>query len=436
MDIERVDWIRAGTINALAYPRAGAAEYGVPVAVAANNLLMTGGSDSLAEMVATTERALLLTTLWYLRVVDPGVLLLTGLTRDGVYLVEDGRVTGAVNNFRFNETRSICCAESAKRAPATSRCRANGGTGPPGRRCRRCGSPTSTCRRSARRNNATMHDPLNGLLGRLVALAPPEHARITSLVRHTCATTLSLPRLPVEAEVDGPADEAESVAVEFAEQFSVDASSIGDDLRARYTSALGAAVFPAVMLTYFADFLPRVRSGFDALGLPAPWNEVIVWDHDSDLGDVLFNTFQPGVAQLRELDPLTTEIVRLRGATQHNCRLCKSRREGRALDTGGSESMYEQIERYETSDALSDWHKAALRYTDALIWTPANISADVASDVRSHFTGVECYELTLDVMRNAGNKIAVALGADTPTVEGGTERFLVDDNGQTVVTGS
>ncbi len=279
-----------------------------------------------------------------------------------------------------------------------------------------------------------MHDPLNGLLGRLVALAPPEHARITSLVRHTCATTLSLPRLPVEAEVDGPADEAESVAVEFAEQFSVDASSIGDDLRARYTSALGAAVFPAVMLTYLADFLPRVRSGFDALGLPAPWNEVIVWDHDSDLGDVLFNTFQPGVAQLRELDPLTTEIVRLRGATQHNCRLCKSRREGHALESGGSESLYQQIEWYETSDGLTDRHRAALRYTDALIWTPATIPPEVVSDVRRNFTDAECYELTVDVMRNAGNKIAVALAADAPNVATGTELFVIDEDGQAVVT--
>ena len=104
MGIERVDWIRDGTINALAYPRAAAAEFGVPVAVAADNLLMTGGTDSLADMVASTERGLLLTTLWYIRVVDPAVLLLTGLTRDGVYLVEDGQVTGAVNNFRFNES--------------------------------------------------------------------------------------------------------------------------------------------------------------------------------------------------------------------------------------------------------------------------------------------------------------------------------------------
>ncbi len=78
MDVDRVDWIRDGTINALAYSRAGAAEFGVPVAVGADNLLMTGGTDSLDEMVAGTERGLLLTTLWYIRVVDPAVLLLTG----------------------------------------------------------------------------------------------------------------------------------------------------------------------------------------------------------------------------------------------------------------------------------------------------------------------------------------------------------------------
>ncbi len=104
MDIGRVDWIRDGTINALAYPRAAAAEFDAPVAVPADNLLMTGGSASLADMIARTERGLLLTTLWYIREVDPTVLLLTGLTRDGVYLIEDGQVTGAVNNFRFNES--------------------------------------------------------------------------------------------------------------------------------------------------------------------------------------------------------------------------------------------------------------------------------------------------------------------------------------------
>jgi predicted Zn-dependent protease len=104
LNIGRVDWIRDGVINALAYPRVAADEFGAPVAVAADNILMTGDSTELADMIAQTERGLLLTTLWYMREVDPTTLLLTGLTRDGVYLVEDGEVTAAVNNFRFNES--------------------------------------------------------------------------------------------------------------------------------------------------------------------------------------------------------------------------------------------------------------------------------------------------------------------------------------------
>lgn len=104
MDISRVDWIRDGAISALAYPRAAAAEFGTRVAAPADNLLMTGGATELADMVAATGRGLLLTTLWYIRTVDPTTLLLTGLTRDGVYLIEDGEIAGAVNNFRFNES--------------------------------------------------------------------------------------------------------------------------------------------------------------------------------------------------------------------------------------------------------------------------------------------------------------------------------------------
>jgi predicted Zn-dependent protease len=104
MEISQVDWIRDGVINALAYSRAVADKFDAKVAVAADNLVMTGGSAELADMIAATERGLLLTTLWYMREVDPTTMLLTGLTRDGVYLIEDGEVTAAVNNFRFNES--------------------------------------------------------------------------------------------------------------------------------------------------------------------------------------------------------------------------------------------------------------------------------------------------------------------------------------------
>ncbi|MFQ6325292.1 metallopeptidase TldD-related protein [Nocardia sp. CWNU-33] len=105
MPAQRVDWLRDGVIESLVYPRATAAEFDAPTTLPAENLLLTGGSDAdLDDMIARTERGLLLTTLWYIREVDPATLLLTGLTRDGVYLVENGEVTAAVNNFRFNES--------------------------------------------------------------------------------------------------------------------------------------------------------------------------------------------------------------------------------------------------------------------------------------------------------------------------------------------
>jgi predicted Zn-dependent protease len=100
----RVDWIRDGAVHELQYTRAEAAEFGTAFTPAGDNLVLTGGSAaSVEDMVARTERGLLLTCLWYIREVDPATLLLTGLTRDGVYLVENGEVTAEVDhNFRFN----------------------------------------------------------------------------------------------------------------------------------------------------------------------------------------------------------------------------------------------------------------------------------------------------------------------------------------------
>ncbi|MFB7599710.1 metallopeptidase TldD-related protein [Streptomyces sp. NPDC056160] len=105
LPLRATEWIGGGRLEHLLTTRHSAGLTGLPVAPSAGNLILDGGGDrSLAEMVAGTERGLLLTCLWYIREVDPATLLLTGLTRDGVYLVEDGEVTGEVNNFRFNES--------------------------------------------------------------------------------------------------------------------------------------------------------------------------------------------------------------------------------------------------------------------------------------------------------------------------------------------
>jgi predicted Zn-dependent protease len=102
----RASWISSGVLSSLHSSRFSASTIGAAASPAVDNLIMSapGAAASLESMIASTKRGLLLTCLWYIREVDPQTLLLTGLTRDGVYLVEEGEVVGAVNNFRFNES--------------------------------------------------------------------------------------------------------------------------------------------------------------------------------------------------------------------------------------------------------------------------------------------------------------------------------------------
>ena len=272
-----------------------------------------------------------------------------------------------------------------------------------------------------------LHDELT----RLVALSPGD-GRTTALVRRICARTLGLPALPAE----GAGRDGYAVVAEFAEQFSTDVTGISVEQRSRLWKVLGDDTFGVVTQIYIADFVPRVRAGLEALGVGDEylgWTVgPVAWDHATDPSDLVFNEFLPTVARQRELDALTAEVVRLRGAGRHNCRLCKSLRETTALDAGGSETLYGDIEKFEASAQLTERHKAALRYVDALIWSPGLIDDGVADGVRAHFSDAEAVELTLDVMRNASNKVAVALGGDAPRVEQGTEQYLLDVDGQTV----
>ncbi|HVB14193.1 MAG TPA: metallopeptidase TldD-related protein [Candidatus Dormibacteraeota bacterium] len=97
-------WVEGGVQQELICPRRWAQDHGHPVRPDVDNLTMRGTDTSLDQMIASSERALLVTSLWYIRDVDRATLLLTGLTRDGVFLIEHGEVVGAVNNFRFNES--------------------------------------------------------------------------------------------------------------------------------------------------------------------------------------------------------------------------------------------------------------------------------------------------------------------------------------------
>ena len=97
-------WYRSGSVEALQFDRWWAANNGVAPVPNSTNLVMRGEERSLEDLIRETERAVLVTRLWYIRALNPSDLTLTGLTRDGTFWIEGGRISHAVNNFRWNES--------------------------------------------------------------------------------------------------------------------------------------------------------------------------------------------------------------------------------------------------------------------------------------------------------------------------------------------
>ena len=104
LPLGRQVFIENGVLKTLYYSRFWAQKKGVQPTGAPTSFLMSGGSSSIDDMIKSTERGILVTRLWYLREVDPRTILYTGLTRDGTFLIENGKISKAVKNFRFNDS--------------------------------------------------------------------------------------------------------------------------------------------------------------------------------------------------------------------------------------------------------------------------------------------------------------------------------------------
>ncbi|CAI9411403.1 carboxymuconolactone decarboxylase family protein [Nocardioides sp. T2.26MG-1] len=217
----------------------------------------------------------------------------------------------------------------------------------------------------------------------------------------------------------------------FADQFRVDVSQVDERLRSAFADATGKRQFDVAQMVWVADMAPRLTAALDAVFGPSTWAEV---PRRVPVADVwaLIESFLASVALLDRLDPTTTELVRLRGARQHACRLCASRRSVAAIEAGAGDADFEAVDHHETSD-LSPAAKAALALTDAIIWTPLAIPESVVADVRRELTPEQAVEVVLDVVRNAANKIAVALGSDAPTITDGVELFVTEPDGTLTV---
>ncbi len=147
MAAKPVTWIEKGVLKTLSYDRAWAKRQkkdATPTNIN-QSLVMEGSDMTVEQMIKTTKRGLLVTFFWYIRAVDPPTLLNTGMTRDGLFLIENGEIAGPVQNFRWNMSPLVgynnITAVGKAGADAHRRSRT---TAAAPRSCRRSGSKISS----------------------------------------------------------------------------------------------------------------------------------------------------------------------------------------------------------------------------------------------------------------------------------------------------
>ncbi|MDN3588966.1 TldD/PmbA family protein [Pedobacter aquatilis] len=107
LPLKRTQWVEKGVVKNLSYSRYWAAQKNAQPLPFSRSIVMEGGTQSLEDLIKSTEKGILVTRFWYIRSVDPQTLLLTGLTRDGTFYIENGEIKFPIKNFRFNESPVI-----------------------------------------------------------------------------------------------------------------------------------------------------------------------------------------------------------------------------------------------------------------------------------------------------------------------------------------
>lgn len=225
-------------------------------------------------------------------------------------------------------------------------------------------------------------------------------------------------------------DEATRTALDFARQFATDVSATSDEQRAALHAALGDGAIAYAQAVYVLDVLSRAQAMLDRLGGdPSSTTERPPVEPYADLwtGIEAFIAVVPG---LQGLDAVTTELMRLRLARHHDCRICKSLRSYSAIAAGADDDTFAAVDTYETSD-LDDATKAALALVDAFVWTPARVDDELVAELHRHFDPAQLVEMVLDSARNSANKFAVSLRVDDPHVTEGYEVYDVAPDGTT-----
>jgi hypothetical protein len=210
-----------------------------------------------------------------------------------------------------------------------------------------------------------------------------------------------------------------SDAIAFAEQMVVDVAAMTVDVRAAGLAELGATAPTFVLAVWTEDMM--IRAG-------AAWREMFgeEWRLVPTSAEtnpwMAHERFLLEVAKLSTLDPVTSELVRLRGARAHDCRLCQSRRSVSAIDQAGRSDVFDDKD----PSGISAPQALALQVVDAFVWQPTQWPPGLGKEVVEALGPAAATELTLDIVRNAANKIAVAFDADKPKVDTGVEYYDID----------
>lgn len=213
---------------------------------------------------------------------------------------------------------------------------------------------------------------------------------------------------------------AERDVVSLAEQFVIDVGGTTEDMRAELTGRFGAdGARELVTAIYVVEFTQRLQLIAARLLDDVPVTLVAPVDSPTD---GLLNAYQAAVVRGSALDPVTTELVRLRCARTHHCRICQTLRLAGARAAGVDETMTAKVDFYERSD-LPERAKVALRVTDAFITRPDLLSDAAAEQARASFGPAELASLALDITKWSTQKIHVALGTD------GADRLVTDADG-------
>ena len=243
------------------------------------------------------------------------------------------------------------------------------------------------------------------------------------------------------SEGGGDLTARQGFALSFAEQFMIDVSRINESDRESLLQYFpGEEMRDFITALYILECTYRLTLVARALlsdkSGPADTSDFeIVALTPSEQPNIRrsLKDYQDAVVRGTDLDPVTTELVRLRCARTHNCRICQTLRLSDARAAGADDTMTEKVDFYELSD-LDESYKIALRITDAFITRPDTLSTETVVAARANFSTDQLAEMCLDITKWSTQKIHVALGTDgadaVPKNEQGLSFFGFDDFGQ------